>query len=275
VCDFTKKADKHQQYTDAWTYDENWTVFGGANNNGDWDYVRMGGKSSNLANANPVYVVNNAAFDKEITQVKVYYPAGSLSKNGMAVKDWGVKVYSDIECTNLLYSVAGGTISGSEEALTVSAEEGKPWSAGYAVQVYWNLENTSSTNGIIYVSKIEYLTDGNGGGEETTYTITVVSADPAQGSVIGGGTFKAGQTIQIAATANEGYKFHRWDDGNTDNPRTIVVNGDETFTAEFTPTTGVDNLQAEGTEVRKVMIDGVIYIIKGEKMYNVLGVEVK
>lgn len=275
VCDFTKKADKHQQYTDAWTYDENWTVLGGANNNGDWDYVRMGGKSSNLANANPVYVVNNAAFDKEITQVKVYYPAGSLSKNGMAVKDWGVKVYSDIECTNLLYSVAGGTISGSEETLTVSAEEGKPWSAGYAVQVYWNLENTSSTNGIIYVSKIEYLTDGNGGGEETTYTITVVSADPAQGSVIGGGTFKAGQTIQIAATANEGYKFHRWDDGNTDNPRTIVVNGDETFTAEFTPTTGVDNLQAEGKEVRKVMIDGVIYVIKDEKMYNLLGVEVK
>ena len=38
---------------------------------------------------------------------------------------------------------------------------------------------------------------------------------------------------------------------------------------------GVENLQAESAEARKVMIDGVIYIIKGEKMYNVLGAEVK
>ena len=39
----------------------------------------------------------------------------------------------------------------------------------------------------------------------------------------------------ISATANYGYYFVQWSDGNTDNPRTITLNQDTTFTAEFTP----------------------------------------
>ncbi len=35
------------------------------------------------------------------------------------------------------------------------------------------------------------------------------------------------------AVANEGYRFVRWNDGNTANPRTVVVTQDTTFVAEF------------------------------------------
>jgi len=38
---------------------------------------------------------------------------------------------------------------------------------------------------------------------------------------------------QITATANYGYHFVQWSDGNTDNPRTLVLTQDTTFTAEF------------------------------------------
>ena len=65
------------------------------------------------------------------------------------------------------------------------------------------------------------------------YTITVVSDHPEWGSVTGGGTFYYGDTIQIAATANLGYAFMGWDDGNADNPRDIIVTEDQTFTAHF------------------------------------------
>ena len=65
------------------------------------------------------------------------------------------------------------------------------------------------------------------------YTITVVSDHPEWGSVTGGGTFYYGDTIQIAATANLGYAFLGWDDGNADNPRDIVVTEDLTITAHF------------------------------------------
>lgn len=157
VCDFTKKSGSHTAYTDSWTYDNDWTVFGGANNGGQWDYVKMGGRNTNLANANPVYVVNKTAFECEIASVKVTFPAGSFSKSGMSCNNWGVKVYSDLACNNLLYTVNGGTISKNAETLTVTPAAGQPWSAGYAIQVYWNLANTSTTNGIVLVSKIEYI----------------------------------------------------------------------------------------------------------------------
>ncbi len=41
----------------------------------------------------------------------------------------------------------------------------------------------------------------------------------------------------LTVTANYGYHFVQWSDGNTDNPRTIVVTQDTTFTAEFAKNT--------------------------------------
>ena len=65
------------------------------------------------------------------------------------------------------------------------------------------------------------------------YTITVESSNPDWGSVSGGGTYYYGDTIQISATANPGFKFVRWSDGYTNNPRTVVVTGSQSFTAIF------------------------------------------
>ena len=39
----------------------------------------------------------------------------------------------------------------------------------------------------------------------------------------------------ISATANYGYHFVQWNDSNTDNPRTITLTQNTTFTAEFAP----------------------------------------
>ena len=65
------------------------------------------------------------------------------------------------------------------------------------------------------------------------YTITVLPNDPALGTVTGGGTYPQGSTIEISATPFENVAFRSWDDGNTDNPRSITVTGDMTFTALF------------------------------------------
>ncbi len=66
-----------------------------------------------------------------------------------------------------------------------------------------------------------------------TYTITAVSADTSMGTVTGGGTYYAGTTATLVATPNSGYVFVQWQDGNTDNPRSVVVNGNATYTATF------------------------------------------
>ena len=68
----------------------------------------------------------------------------------------------------------------------------------------------------------------------TYYTITTEVTPTGAGTVSGGGTFPAGSSITLTATANPGYTFSQWQDGNTSNPRTITVTGDATYTAQFT-----------------------------------------
>ena len=65
------------------------------------------------------------------------------------------------------------------------------------------------------------------------YIIEVISDHPAWGDVIGGGLYPIHDTIQIEAIPHEGFVFDQWDDACTSNPRTVIVNGNQTFTAQF------------------------------------------
>jgi len=67
----------------------------------------------------------------------------------------------------------------------------------------------------------------------TEYVVKVIPSDPSMGSVTGEGQYPAGSTIEISAIPFEHAQFVRWDDGNTDNPRTLVVNSDMILTAIF------------------------------------------
>ena len=73
------------------------------------------------------------------------------------------------------------------------------------------------------------------------YTVTVNSADESMGKAYGGGQFDAGTTTRIWGTPEVGYQFDRWNDGSTENPRNITVNGDVTYTAYFKTIGGGDN----------------------------------
>ncbi len=65
------------------------------------------------------------------------------------------------------------------------------------------------------------------------YTIIVQSNNESWGSVEGSGTYTKGTVISIGAISNNGYKFAKWDDGNSDNPRTITVEKNATYIAIF------------------------------------------
>ena len=75
-------------------------------------------------------------------------------------------------------------------------------------------------------------------GCKKSYTITVKSNNAEWGTVTGGGSYKSGETVTITAIPAAGYYFNCWNDGNADNPRTIVVDGNATFTAMFSDTPG-------------------------------------
>ena len=61
----------------------------------------------------------------------------------------------------------------------------------------------------------------------------MVEYDAMHGEVIGAGTYLLGNTATLTVIPNEGYQFVTWGDGNTDNPRTLVVTQDTTLTALF------------------------------------------
>ena len=65
------------------------------------------------------------------------------------------------------------------------------------------------------------------------YTVTAMSNDTARGLVMGGNTVNHLDTATLTATANYGYHFTQWSDGNTDNPRLVQVTHDSIFTAQF------------------------------------------
>ena len=72
------------------------------------------------------------------------------------------------------------------------------------------------------------------GDTTVNFSITVQTENETMGSVTGGGgNFSCEEETIITATPNEGYRFLQWSDGNTDNPRTVTVTGDQKYTAMF------------------------------------------
>ena len=94
-----------------------------------------------------------------------------------------------------------------------------------------------------------------------TFQILAVPSDLACGTVEGGGVFKKGEQTTLKATANEGYKFTQWSDGNTDNPRTVTVTSDVTYTAEFTKLEQLNGLFSAGDDTQ-------IYFSRGNLRYT-------
>lgn len=66
------------------------------------------------------------------------------------------------------------------------------------------------------------------------YTITLTASPTEGGKVTGADTYYDGTSVTIKATANEGYAFSRWSDGDTNASRTIVANKNYSLTAYFT-----------------------------------------
>lgn len=61
----------------------------------------------------------------------------------------------------------------------------------------------------------------------------VVSQDTNKGVVMGGGQYVENTAINVCALAKDCYHFSHWNDGNTDNPRLILLSEDTMLTAYF------------------------------------------
>ena len=111
---------------------------------------------------------------------------------------------------------------------------------------------------------------------ETTYTVTVNVNDISMGAVVGGGNYRLGEQVMLAAIPNTGYHFEKWDDENTNNPRLLTVTEDITLTAIFAKdgTELTANENAEADNFRVYVQDRTIHLSEDRglvQVYNVAG----
>ena len=122
------------------------------------------------------------------------------------------------------------TLDGNTAVLTTTPNEGYEFTG-------WNDGNTENPRTVTVTSDTVFTAIFTEAG--TTPTITVTVNDATMGSA----TYTLdGNTAVLTATPNEGYEFTGWNDGNTENPRTVIVTSDTAFVAIFT-TNGSSSLQ--------------------------------
>ena len=168
--------------------------------------------------------------------------------------------------TNLIYE---GVVSGHSVEYTV-AEDGN-----YAVQLCaWGEFSPGEYGEIPYYGYVIV--------QAFTVPTYSVQINAGEGGYVWpngmSGNYPEGYVLTVEAYAYEGYVFSGWSDGVNDNPRTIIVDGELSITAQFTLEeelpTGLDDV-SEGQSAQKVFKNGQIYILRGGKTYTVQGQAVR
>ena len=140
-----------------------------------------------------------------------------------------------MSANNSMGTVSGGGTYPEGTLVTLTATP-----IGNYVFVGWNDGNTDNPRTITVTEDATYI--GSFAEEDAqTYTITVLSANNSMGTVTGSGTYPEGTVVTIAAIPTEGYRFVSWNDGNTENPRTITVTEDATYIATFEEAVGIES----------------------------------
>ena len=85
--------------------------------------------------------------------------------------------------------------------------------------------------------------------EAPHYVFNIRSDNEQYGTTVGSGTYAENTMIGIAALAKENYRFVRWSDGSTENPRHIQVTANVELTASFEMKDGVPGIQSSSLNV--------------------------
>ena len=184
--------------------------------------------------------IDNTSFSDVPSTCTLTVPCGSIGAYaGSAWNEYFAGRISEefvFEFTVLANDATFGSVaistgeSCNEKIMTATANEGYEFTG-------WSDGNTENPRMVTVTSDTTFMAIFTEAG--TTPIITVTVNDAAMGSA----TYTMdGNTAVLTATPNEGYEFTGWNDGNTENPRTVTVTSDTTFMAIFT-TNGSSSLQ--------------------------------
>ena len=209
-------------------------------------------------------VYKSSSFYGVSENAELHVPAESVKKYKIHPV-WGLfNVITAIPCVVTLYcdnvmgAVSGAGSYQANEQVTITATP----NIGYRFR-NWSDGITTNPRTIVVVGDTTLTAEF----EEmatTEHTVSIVVDAEQNGAV----------QMVLTAVPDDGYRFINWSDGNTDNPRTIMVTEDMTLTAKFEATSVVaieevaDNQPAT---TQKIVHDGQVYILRDGKTYTVVG----
>lgn len=158
VCDFTTMKSKNSSYGNKWTYDNKYTVYGGANNNGKWEYVKFGAKKQSAESPDKIteaYVI----FPKQSSNVgKISLSTKAMSLKGVVT--WSVDVSPNEDFSNAT-NYDGGTID-VKTSVTYTITPPTAVEANMYYRVNINCTNKTTDNGLVGVNDIRLINISEG-----------------------------------------------------------------------------------------------------------------
>ncbi|MBR5443907.1 MAG: leucine-rich repeat protein [Paludibacteraceae bacterium] len=233
----------------------------------EWNYLRNSRTNANdLCGVAQVNGVNGLIFlpDNWTCPAGVTFKSGFHSSYGTeyyaAYQTFTADQWSKLEKSGAVFLPAAGYRYGSD--VHDVQDDGSYWSATVYDSDYADYLNFRSGAAYMdYSGRYSGLSVRLAKAFVQTFQILAIPSDLAHGTVAGSGVFKMGEQTTLKATANEGYKFTQWSDGNTDNPRTVIVTSDVTYTAEFTKLEQLNGLFSVGDDTQ-------IYFSRGNLRYT-------
>ena len=194
---------------------------------------------TSLASVPPLIVSSNVfAYPNNCT---VTVPCGSLEAYTEQTNRWnllfngriseGLSFELSLSANDEAYGrVETDTLSCAGRTLIATPNEGYRF-------LSWNDGNAENPRTVTVMSDTAFMAIFTEAVSTPTITLTVNDATMGSASYT-----LDGNTAVLTATANEGYEFTGWNDGNTENPRTVTITSDTTFMAIFTAS-GSSSLQ--------------------------------
>ena len=196
--------------------------------------VRYIGSSSAVTIPNSVISIGGNAFKDCTGLTSVTIPNSVTSIGGSAF--YGCTGLTSVTIGNSVTSIGQTAFSGCSglteinSLASVAPQLGSNAFSGVTSTIPVNIPCGSSAS---YNSRWNYFSNFV---EATAPTFSVQSANTAMGtvSILTQPTCQA-PTAVFHAVANNGFQFSHWNDLNTDNPRSVLLTQDTSFTAYFTP----------------------------------------
>jgi len=164
---------------------------------------------------------------------------------------WITPLYAESDTKTATLPASASSQSSSKRTLTFYADDCK---APYTLEVEdgktitlmatpqtgytfakWTDDNTANPRIVVVNGDATYhalfIRRPSAGEGIPTYTVTIRNGSCSEATTR---QFIEGAHLTMYATSDACGTFKQWSDGNTDNPRSVIVKGDATYTAEFT-----------------------------------------